>query len=312
VGASSTSATRPSRASRRSARGSAGSGSPGETKPPLGRSALRDLARRHDIRPSKALGQHFLADPNLVRAIVADAGIEPGDRVLEVGAGFGSITLELARAGADVVAVEFDRRLVPALREVVGDLGNVRIEEADAMRADWNRLLEDDEWSLVANLPYNISVPLLVGLLGTVPRITRYVVMVQREVGERLVAGPGEDAFGTVSLRIAYRAGAEVVRRVPAEVFWPRPNVDSVLVRLIPRPPSVGVDPVALFRVIEVAFGERRKTMSNALRRLGRSREEAGLVLAGTGIDPTARPEQVGLAGFAGVAEALLERGWRP
>lgn len=247
-----------------------------------------------------------------MRALVADAGVGPGDRVLEVGAGFGSITLELARAGTHVLAVEFDRQLVPALREVAGGLPGVRIEAVDAMRADWDRLLEGDRWVLVANLPYNISVPLLVELLEDVPKIVRYVVMVQREVGERLVAGPGDEAYGTVSLRMSYRADTELLRRVPADVFWPRPNVDSVLVRLDPRPPSVSVDPIALFRVVEVAFGERRKTMVNALRRLGRSRDEAEGALVATGIDPSTRPEQVGLEGFARLTEGLLARGWRP
>lgn len=243
---------------------------------------------------------------------MTDAGVQPGDLVLEVGAGFGSITLELARAGAQVLAVEFDRQLVPGLREVVDGLGNVRVEEADAMRADWDRLLDGGEWRLVSNLPYNISVPLLVELLEAVPAIVRYVVMVQREVGERLVAGPGDDAYGTVSLRIAYRADAQLLRRVPADVFWPRPNVDSVLVRLDPRPPEVAVDPAALFRVVDVAFAERRKTMSNAVRRLGWPRERAERTLADAGIDPSTRPEQVGLEPFAELTEALLARGWRP
>jgi 16S rRNA (adenine1518-N6/adenine1519-N6)-dimethyltransferase len=247
-----------------------------------------------------------------VRAIVADAGIGPGDRVLEVGAGFGSITLELARAAGEVLAVEFDRHVVPALREVVGDLANVRVEEADAMRADWGSLLSPGDWTMVSNLPYNISVPLLVDLLEGVPRIVRYVVMVQREVGERLVAGPGEEAYGTVSLRVAYRAEAEVVRRIPAAVFWPRPNVDSVLVRIVPQPPPVAVDPGDLFAVVEGAFAERRKTMANAIRRLGLPREDAERVLGVAGVDPSARPERVGLTEFAAVTESLLATGWRP
>lgn len=243
---------------------------------------------------------------------MADAGVASGDRVLEVGAGFGSITLELARAAGEVLAVEFDRHVVPALREVVGQLANVRVEEADAMRVDWEALLPPGDWTMVSNLPYNISVPLLVDLLDGVPRIVRYVVMVQREVGERLVAGPGEEAYGTVSLRVAYRADAEVVRRVPAEVFWPRPTVDSVLVRIVPKPPPVVVDPGALFVVVEGAFAERRKTMANALRRLGMTRQDAERVLGACGVDPSARPERVGLRSFAAVTEALLETGWRP
>jgi 16S rRNA (adenine1518-N6/adenine1519-N6)-dimethyltransferase len=229
-----------------------------------------------------------------------------------VGAGLGSITVALAAAGCDVLAVEFDRRLAPALREVVGGLGNVRVEQVDAMRADWDALLGDGGWSMVSNLPFNISVPLVVHLLERVPAVGRYLVMVQREVGERFVAGSGDEAYGTVSVRVAYRADAELVRRVPAEVFWPRPNVDSVLVRLVPHPPRVDVDPAALFRVVGEGFAERRKTLANAIRRLGLSGGDASDVLEASGIDPGVRAEEVGLEGFARVTATLLARGWRP
>ncbi|MGH2635840.1 MAG: 16S rRNA (adenine(1518)-N(6)/adenine(1519)-N(6))-dimethyltransferase RsmA [Actinomycetota bacterium] len=309
---SSTSATRPSPGSPRSARGSARSASPGEAGPGLGRSALRDLARRHGIRPTKTLGQHFIADPNLARAIVGDAGVGPGDRVLEIGAGFGSITLALAEAGCEVLAIEFDRQIVPGLREVVAPYPLVRVEQSDAMRADWDGLLGESPWTMVSNLPYNISVPLMVELLERVPRIGLFVVMVQREVGERFVARAGEEAYGTVSVRVAYRARAELLRRVPAEVFWPRPNVDSVLVRFTPHPPPVPVDAEALFRVVDEGFAERRKTMSNAIRRLGLALPDATRILRASGVDPATRAEQLGLEAFAGITEALLADGWRP
>jgi 16S rRNA (adenine1518-N6/adenine1519-N6)-dimethyltransferase len=232
--------------------------------------------------------------------------------VLEVGAGLGSITLALASAGCAVLAIEFDRQIVPALREVVAGLSNVRVEEADAMRADWEALLPGEPWAMVSNLPYNISVPLVVELLERAPRIHRYLVMVQREVGERFVAGPGDEAYGTVSVRVAYRARAELVRRVPAEVFWPRPNVDSVLVRLVPRPPTVAVDPRALFRVVEEGFAERRKTMANAVRRLGFAPRDAARILEASDLRPRVRAEEIGLDGFARVASSLLAEGWRP
>jgi 16S rRNA (adenine1518-N6/adenine1519-N6)-dimethyltransferase len=232
--------------------------------------------------------------------------------VLEVGAGLGSITVALADAGCAVLAVEFDRRLTPALREVVSEYGNVRVEQLDAMRLDWDALLGDGRWTMVSNLPFNISVPLMVELLERVPQIGRYLVMVQKEVGERFVAGPGEDAYGTVSVRVAYHADAQLVRRIPAAVFWPRPNVDSVLVRILPRRPPVDVDRVPLFAVVDEAFAERRKTMANALRRLGLGLEDANRVLKAGGIDPSTRPERLGLEDFAGVATSLLAEGWRP
>jgi 16S rRNA (adenine1518-N6/adenine1519-N6)-dimethyltransferase len=164
---------------------------------------------------------------------------------------------------------------------------------------------------MVSNLPYNVSVPLVVGLLQTAP-IDRYVVMMQREVGERLVARPGEDAYGAVSVRVAYRADARALRRVPADVFWPRPRVDSVLVRLDPRPPVVDVDPAALFAVVDEGFAERRKTMANALRRLGQDAGDAAEILRSVDPDPGVRAERLGLEAFAAIARAMLERGWTP
>jgi 16S rRNA (adenine1518-N6/adenine1519-N6)-dimethyltransferase len=243
---------------------------------------------------------------------VADAGVGPGDRVLEIGAGFGSITVALAEAGCEVLALELDRRIAPALAEVVAPYPAVRVERVDAMRADWDRLLGSGPWSMVSNLPYNISVPLMVRLLESVPAIERYLVMVQREVGDRLVAAPGAEAYGTVSVRIAYRAEAELVRRVPAAIFWPRPNVDSVLVRFTPHPPPVDVPVAALFRVVEEGFAERRKTMANALRRLGVDREGAGRVLREAGVASDARAEDLGLETFAGIVRSRASAGWRP
>ena len=178
---------------------------------------------------------------------MADADVHEGDLVLEVGAGLGSLTVPLAEAGFRVLAVEVDRGLANALREVVAPYPNVRIEVADAMRLDWPSMLGAGRWSMVSNLPYNVSVPLVLELLETAPAIDRYVVMVQREVGDRLVAGPGAEGYGAVSVRVAYHADARVMRRVPADVFWPRQKIDSVLVRLEPRAPAVDVDRVALF-----------------------------------------------------------------
>ena len=231
---------------------------------------------------------------------------------MEVGAGLGSLTVPLAEAGARVLAIEVDRGLSEALREVVAPYPDVRIDVADAMRTDWVSALGAERWSMVSNLPYNVSVPLLLDLLQTVSTIDRYVVMVQREVGERLVARPGGETYGAVSVRVAYRADARVVRRVPADVFWPRPKVDSVLVRLDPRPPTVEVDPAALFAVVDEGFAERRKTMANALRRLGRDAEDAAEILRSLDLDPSVRAERLGLGEFARIAQTMLERGWTP
>lgn len=290
----------------------AGDGVPGGREPDgsrsriLGAGAIRDLAERHGIRPSRTLGQHFLIDPNLARAIAAEAGAAPGVRVVEVGAGLGSLTVALAAAGAEVLAIEFDRALLPALHEVVGELSAVRVLAADAMKLDWTAELGEGGWTMCANLPYNIATPLMLELLERVPGIGRFVVMVQREVGERLAAAAGGEAYGAVSVKVAYRARATLVRRVPPEVFWPRPGVESVIVRMdrLSVPP-VDVDPAALWRVVEAGFAQRRKTMRNALVRLGVDRGRAAELLADNGVDPRARAEELDLAALARVASAV-------
>jgi len=159
---------------------------------------------------------------------------------------------------------------------------------------------------MVSNLPYNVAVPLVAGMLEGVPQIGSFLVMVQREVGERLAAAPGDEAYGAVSVRVAYRAEASLARRVPATVFWPRPGVDSVLVRLVRRAePPVAADPERLFRLVEEGFAERRKTMRNALRRLGLSAAEAGEALTRCGLAPDVRAERLSLEDFARLAEAV-------
>ena len=214
--------------------------------------------------------------------------------------------LALAASGADVLAVEFDRALMPALEEVMRESPNVRLLNADAMKLDWERELKGGRWTMCSNLPYNIAAPLVLDLLERSPEIGRLVVTVQREVGERLAALPGQDLYGAVSVRVAYRARAEVVRRVPPSVFWPRPRVDSVVVRLdrLESPP-VSVDPERLWQVIDEGFAQRRKTMRSALRRLGLDAPLAAALLERCGVGPDARAEELGLEALACLAEAL-------
>jgi 16S rRNA (adenine1518-N6/adenine1519-N6)-dimethyltransferase len=280
-----------------------------EERAPLGAGALRALADRHGVRPKRALGQHFLIDPNLARAIASDAGVGPGDRVVEIGAGLGSLTRALADAGAEVLAVEVDASLLPALEESVSGLDRVRVLHADATDRQWRDELGPGEWVLAANLPYNVATALVLDTLRDVPRVGRLVVMVQREVGERLVATPGEKAYGIPSLRVAYRAEGSLVRRVPPSVFWPRPAVESVIVRLVRRDEApVEVDEERLWQVVDEGFAERRKTMRNALRRLGVGGRDVDGLLASLGIDASARAETLSLEDFARIAEALPQR----
>lgn len=233
---------------------------------PGGREA-RELLARHGLHPNRALGQHFVVDPNTVRRVARLARVGPGDRVVEVGAGLGALTLALAETGASVTAIEIDRGLVPVLREVVEPAG-VTVVEGDAMRLDWQALLGDEAWTMVANLPYNVATPLIADVLDDVPAVHRMLVMVQREVGERLAAKAGDDAYGAVSVKVAYWAEAQVVGRVAAGVFHPRPDVESVLLQIRRRPePALGpdVDRRRLFALVGAGFGQRRKMVRRSL-----------------------------------------------
>ena len=264
---------------------------------------IADLLSAYGLRPSRSLGQNFVADPNTVRRVARLAGVGPGDRVLEIGAGLGSLTLALAETGATVVAVEKDGHLIPALRAVVGPVA-VEVVEADAMRVELASLLSghgEGEWSLVANLPYNVATPLVLRTLVEVEAVTRMLVMVQREVGERMAAAPGDSAYGSVSVRIAYFARATVVGRVPASVFVPRPRVESVLVSL-ERLPSPAVDPALvsyerLEIVVKAGFGKRRKMLRRSL--AGVIEPEA---FARAGVRPDARAEELDVAAWGRLA----------
>ncbi|MDZ4827193.1 MAG: 16S rRNA (adenine(1518)-N(6)/adenine(1519)-N(6))-dimethyltransferase RsmA [Actinomycetota bacterium] len=263
---------------------------------------VRAVLAAHGLRPSKALGQNFLADPNMAAHIVRLAGIDAGDRVVEVGPGLGSLTLALTDAGASVLAVELDRHLLPALGETVAGRP-VEIVSADALDADWPALLgAHDRWAMVSNLPYNVATSVVVRALETAPMVDRFLVMVQREVGERMAAGAGDGAYGAVSVKIAYYADAQVVGTVPPTVFVPRPNVESALVRMIRRPPPVDVaDPERMFTLVRAGFATRRKTLRNALAAVFGA--ESAAVLERAGIDPKARAETLDLVQWARLAE---------
>lgn len=259
---------------------------------------IRALLDEHGLEPRRALGQNFVVDPNTVRRIARLAEVGPGDPVVEIGPGLGSLTLALAELGAELTAIEKDAELVPVLRRLVEPVG-VRVIEGDALDVDWTAILAGHErWTLVANLPYNVATPLVLDLLSDVPAIATMLVMVQREAGERLAAGPGDKAVGIPSIIVAYHATAEVVGRVPATVFHPQPKVESVLVRIRrhARPP-VDVPLAAIEPLLRTAYGQRRKMLRRSL---------AGLIdaaeIAAAEVDPTARPETLDLAAWARLA----------
>ena len=265
----------------------------------LSRREVSDLLATHGLAPSRALGQNFVVDPNTVRRIARLAAVGPGDRVVEIGAGLGSLSLALLETGAALTAIEVDRGLVPVLRGVIEPAG-ASVVEADAMRVDWGEVLAPGPWVLVANLPYNVATPLIVDLLEGVPQIERMLVMVQAEVGERLAAGPGDEAYGAVSVLVSYWAEATLAGRVPPTVFVPRPKVDSALVAITRRRDRLvpgDVDYDRLKSVVRAGFGQRRKMLRRSL---------AGVVepeaFAAAGIRPEARAEELGVAEWGRLA----------
>jgi 16S rRNA (adenine1518-N6/adenine1519-N6)-dimethyltransferase len=270
---------------------------------------VRALLDEHGLHPKKSLGQNFLVDPNTARRVVALAGVRPDDWVLEVGPGLGSLTVALVDAGARVVALELDRALAGVLESVLAGAGateRATVAVADANAVDLDELLgANDRWSCVSNLPYNVAVPVVVRLLEEAPTVERMLVMVQREVGERLAAGPGDEQYGAVSVKVAYYAEATLVGHVPPSVFLPRPKVDSALVRLRRRPaPPVAVpSEPALFELVRAGFAQRRKMLRSSLRPLLGARAED--VLAAAGVAPTDRAEALGLVQWAAVARSV-------
>lgn len=265
---------------------------------------IRSLLAAHGREPSRALGQHFLADPNTARRIATAAGVGPGDRVLEIGPGVGSLTVALLAAGARVTALELDRHLVPVLSEATGDPPELRVEVGDALTADLGALLGDGPWTVVANLPYNVAAAIVVRLLEEAPQVVRATVMVQLEVGERLAAPPGSRGCGAISVKASYHAAVRLAGRVPPTVFLPPPAVESVLVRLDrhARPPVEVPSPEAMFGLVRSGFSTRRKMLRRALRPALGDRTEG--VLAAAGIDPAARAETLDLGAWARLARA--------
>jgi 16S rRNA (adenine1518-N6/adenine1519-N6)-dimethyltransferase len=264
---------------------------------PLGRAATARLLARHGIEPRKRLGQHFLVDPNIVRKIVGVAGVGPGDRVVEIGAGVGTLTRALAVSGAAVVAYEVDRRLRPVLTEVLEGL-DVEVRFIDAAAADLPVALGSGPWVLVANLPYNVGTPLLLDLLRRAPAVARFVVMLQREAIERMAAAPGSRVYGLPSVVVGLHGRVEVAFRVPPSVFLPSPQVESA-VAVIDRRPT----PPAADRAIELAaaaFGQRRKMLRSSLRSLLGDPER---VLQSAGIDPARRAEDLSPDEYLRLAE---------
>jgi len=268
----------------------------------LGPAEIRELAARLGVAPTKKLGQNFLHDPNTIRRIVTAAGLTPDDVALEVGPGLGSLTLGLVGAVRHVHAVEIDPRLAAALPETV-TAAHLTVHNADAMRvrgADF----DPAPTMLVANLPYNVAVPVVLHLLAELPSLRGGLVMVQKEVADRLVAGPGSKVYGVPSVKLAWYAQARAAGKVPPAVFWPVPNVDSGLVAFTRHAAPPGVDRTDVFAVVDAAFAQRRKTLRAALAGWAGGADRAEKLLVAAGVSPQARGESLTVAQFAAIAGA--------
>ena len=276
----------------------------------LGPAEVREIAARIGLRPTKQRGQNFVVDPNTVRRIARLADLRDDDTVLEVGPGLGSLTLALLPGARRLIAVEIDPLLAGELAGTVGarrpDLADrLEVVAADAMRIGPEDIDGTAPTTLVANLPYNVAVPVLLHLLAVLPTLRRGLVMVQAEVADRLVAPPGSRTYGVPSAKLAWFAEAHRAGRVAPAVFWPAPRVDSGLVAFTcTAPPAAGATREQAFAVVDAAFAQRRKTLRAALAPWAGSPARAEALLAIAGVDPGARGEDIDIAGFARIAAA--------
>jgi 16S rRNA (adenine1518-N6/adenine1519-N6)-dimethyltransferase len=277
----------------------------------LGPTDIRRLATELDLRPTKQRGQNFVIDANTVRRIVRESGVGAADVVVEVGPGLGSLTLALLEVADRVVAIEVDEVLADRLPATIAEHAAERAERCEVVRADALRITEvpgPPPTALVANLPYNVSVPVLLHLLALLPSLARGMVMVQAEVADRLAAPPGSRTYGVPSVKAAWFADVRRAGTVPRTVFWPPPNVDSGLVAWVRRdPPATSATREQVFAVVDAAFAQRRKTLRAALSGLAGSAEAAETALTKAGVDSRARGEVLDVVAFTRIAESLAE-----
>lgn len=269
-------------------------------------SATMDLVKKHGFKFTKSLGQNFLIDDNIVDKIVAGAGIGPGDKIIEVGPGIGTLTREMASRAETLMAVEIDKNLIPILADTLGDYDNVKIVNEDIIKADIRGLIDENlgggPVKLVANLPYYITTPIIMRFLEENINVTDIVVMVQKEVAERMNAQPGGKDFGALSVAVQYYCDTEIIAKVPRHLFVPQPNVDSIVIALRVRPErKYKVDDEDLyFKVVKAAFGQRRKTLLNSISSMGNlAKDQVKEALEEAGIDPKRRGETLSLDEFA-------------
>ncbi|MCR5030801.1 MAG: 16S rRNA (adenine(1518)-N(6)/adenine(1519)-N(6))-dimethyltransferase RsmA [Selenomonadaceae bacterium] len=269
----------------------------------------KHILRSFGLHASRRLGQNFLISPAVVRGVVDAAEIASGDHVLEIGPGIGTLTQGLLEAGAEVTAVELDKKLPAVLAETLRGYEHLTVVQGDILKTDIGALMGGEPFKVAANLPYYITTPILLALLEQKLPITRIVTMVQKEVAERMTASPGGKDYGALSVAVQYHTEPEIVLDVPPNCFLPAPEVDSaVIVCVVRKTPAVSVkDQTLFFRVVKAAFGQRRKTIANALKTLGVSRERIDGALSAADVATERRGETMSLAEFAAVTDALME-----
>ena len=277
-------------------------------------STIKEIRDKYGFRFSKGLGQNFLTDKNIIDSIIEGSGVTADDLVIEIGPGIGVITRELAEIAHKVIAIEIDTNLLPILNETLGEFDNVKVLNEDVLKTDLKAIIEGEDFPgkvrVIGNLPYYITTPIIMKLLEDAPGIDTITVMMQKEVADRLKAGPGTKDCGAISLMVQYFSDITEIVKVPKTVFVPQPKVDSMVLRLdVKEKPAVEVrDPDFMFRVIKAGFGQRRKTLSNALSVLeGYSKDQIKAALAASGIDPVRRGETLDLTEYARLSDALLE-----
>ena len=271
------------------------------------REVTQHILKVFHLRASKKLGQNFLIDAAVVRGIVEAAELQEGERVLEIGPGIGTLTQGLAESGAQVTAVELDKKLPAVLAETLKGYENVRIVQGDILKTDIRELMGNAPFKVAANLPYYITTPILMALLEQRLPIRKIVTMVQKEVAERMIAPPGSKTYGALSVAVQYYTAPEIVLDVPPKSFIPAPEVDSVVIACKVRgePPVTVRDEKLFFRVVKAAFGQRRKTLSNALKGAGFLKDEVQGALEKAGIEAARRGETLSLEEFAQLADAF-------
>lgn len=274
------------------------------------REVTQHILKVFHLRASKKLGQNFLIDAAVVRGIVKAAELQEGERVLEIGPGIGTLTQGLAESGAQVTAVELDKKLPAVLAETLKGYENVRIVQGDILKTDIRELMGDAPFKVAANLPYYITTPILMALLEQRLPIRKIVTMVQKEVAERMIAPPGSKTYGALSVAVQYYTAPEIVLDVPPKSFIPAPEVDSVVIACKVRgePPVTVRDEKLFFRVVKAAFGQRRKTLSNALKGAGFLKDEVQEALEKAGIEAARRGETLSLEEFAQLADAFTTK----